>query len=261
MARFGAWLTAASGSSSLPVNDSMRPPRVELQPHAGGAHRRDAPRADQERQVEARVVRAAVEVQPLGPRPPPGRRVRNRMKTVDLAQARPAGDWCVHASSAPVSVQPRLRPSPDRRARAPGSGCRRGRPPRVRPAVWTRYRSAVWVGAATRTRCRNASACSVPASSSGAGVSRPIATTTSPPPTRAATAPVPARPPPRPAGSPSPPRRRRSPRPARRCEPDARSATAAPAADHAGSAPSLERPVAHRVSTAPGPRRQRVDRA
>ena len=61
---------------------------IELQPHAGGPGSVRLLRPHEEGQVEPRVPRAAVEVQPLGPRVLPRRRIGNRMEPVDLTQHR-----------------------------------------------------------------------------------------------------------------------------------------------------------------------------
>ncbi len=94
-----------------------------------------------------------------------------------------AGDRAVHAASAVVSVHASMPPSPDRRAPAPGSGCRRARPHAHAHRRRTGTGPPRGRGPPPARAPRSASACSVPVRSSDAGVSRPIATTTSPPPT------------------------------------------------------------------------------
>jgi hypothetical protein len=59
---------------------------IELKPHACPSSAAWCARTHKKRQVEARSIRSAVEVQPLRPRIGPVGRVGNGMETVDVAE-------------------------------------------------------------------------------------------------------------------------------------------------------------------------------
>ncbi len=100
MVRSGARRSSASVRSARPVNDSICPLRSSCRRTPALRAPLAVRRSDEERQVEARLVRPAVEVQPFGPRVGPRRRVGNAVEAIDAAAARSSGGACVHATSA-----------------------------------------------------------------------------------------------------------------------------------------------------------------
>ena len=232
MVRSGARRSSASVSSARPVNDSIWPLRSSLQAHAG----RFAPplarrRADQERQVEARLRRPAVEVEPFGPRVGPGRRVGNAVKPIDLAQH----DVRRCVSSMPHRPASRAMP---RRAAVSGSSSARSRlgiPPCGRDARRLAAAQEIQVrgvrcrrGANARPAGRRTAACpTAPARAGTARLSWITHVSAADKRRRLRLLEHDARR--RQAGWPSRRHRRRNRPRARRCERDARSAIAAPA--------------------------------